>query len=449
MSIIHDQAMHYIYQQVLERLLRHMSQAQRASLQLLIQRLLVAAGGPDYIGNFRLLVVQGSDRRSARLLAVLRAAQLSIALRAPVTFKLRVLVACLPATSSALLEQHERSFSALFMQDDPRVQLEVISAGTLVPFHRRPVLALEPWPQARDALLQFGHLVDARPEVLLGCRMHLELADAIRLALAGQPCIDALVTAMPWCQRRRFLAWARKLLRLGVETGPGPSHAGMGSLLAGLGQLHGVAGLLAHSAIEPEAQALMRVLALDDLLPQLLSEGELDLVMGWRFEPGQDCSALAAFLDPLALAQLHELQARCQAPLLPRAPLRLVSYQGEDRAQAAQQVRLGKAYGIGPVQLECLLYRPFVDRGQGLERFLRSRHADMLVALPYLHRALQGEPCPDAVKDWLVNTSGLALAQLRTLYAGRLDEGPRRLLASLARRDVELRLLPPPGEALG
>lgn len=122
MSIVHDQAMHFIYQQVLERLLNHMSKEQRASLQLLIQRLLVAAGGPEYIGTFRLLVVQGADRRSARLLAILRAAQLSIALRAPVTFKLRVLVTCLPATSSALLEQHERSFNALFMHDDPRAQ---------------------------------------------------------------------------------------------------------------------------------------------------------------------------------------------------------------------------------------------------------------------------------------------------------------------------------------
>jgi len=74
--------MHYIYQQVLERLLAHMSQAQRASLQLLIQRLLVAAGGPEYIGTFRLQVLQGSDRQGARLLAMLRAAQLSIAMRA-------------------------------------------------------------------------------------------------------------------------------------------------------------------------------------------------------------------------------------------------------------------------------------------------------------------------------------------------------------------------------
>ena len=66
----------------------------------------------------------------------------------------------------------------------------------------------------------------------------------------------------------------------------------------------------------------------------------------------------------------------------------------------------------------------------------------MVVALPYLHRALQGKPCPDAVKAWLVNTSGLPLGQLRQIYDGQLPLTGWRLLNHLARRDVHLRLLP-------
>ena len=42
MSTLHDQAMSNVYAQVLKRLLEHFSQSQRASLQLLIQRLLVS-----------------------------------------------------------------------------------------------------------------------------------------------------------------------------------------------------------------------------------------------------------------------------------------------------------------------------------------------------------------------------------------------------------------------
>ncbi|MBO9549427.1 hypothetical protein [Pseudomonas sp.] len=399
MSIVHDQAMHFIYQQVLERLLSHMSKEQRVSLQLFIQRLLVAAGGPEYIGTFRLLVVQGADRRSARLLAILRAAQLSIALRAPVTFKLRVLVSCLPAASGAQLEQHERHFNALFMHDDPRVQLEMVDGAAVVPFCRQADATTRGWPLAREALLLFGHLVDAHPDALLGSRTHLELADALRLALATYPSADALVTAMPAGQRRRFAAWARRSLRQAGLAGPDALHQCVENMANCLGQLHVAAGFPGGALATPcsaQARTLpLRVIVIDDLLAQLLGEGELDKVLGGRSEPVRHATPMSAFVDPLALVQLHELAVRCKAPVAPRQALRL----------------------------------------------LQSRHADMLVALPYLHRALQGKSCPDAVKDWIVNTSGLTLAQLRMVYKGRLGPGMEHLLANLARRDVQLRLL--------
>lgn len=445
MSNIHDQAMHFIYQQVLERLLGHMSQAQRASLQLLIQRLLVAAGGPEYIGTFRLLVLQGGDRRSARLLAILRAAQLSIALRAPVTFQLRVVVVCLPAASSALLEHHERSFNALFMHDDPRVQLQMVEADEVVSFSRRPSAAARPWLLARDALLLFGHLVDGRPEALLGSRMHLELAATLRQVLDGEPSVDAVVTPIPLRQRRRYLAWARRGLRLAGGGGAASLHQCMATLTARVSQLHAAAGtpLVEPARLGGDQVAALptRLIAIDDLLPQLLGEGGLDAMMEYRFEPVQEATPLAAFLDPLALAQLHDLRSRCRVPAAGSQAPSVAGPPAGDPQPVLQQARFSKAYGVEQPQLLCMLYSPIADHGRGLEHFLQCCHADMLVALPYLHRALQGKPCPDAVKDWLVNTSGLSLAQLRAVYEGRLHGSVRRLLANLARRDVQLSLL--------
>ncbi|MNH26251.1 hypothetical protein D3C79_862940 [compost metagenome] len=117
---------------------------------------------------------------------------------------------------------------------------------------------------------------------------------------------------------------------------------------------------------------------------------------------------------------------------------------GESKPRDVHTLPLGKAYGISQTQLVCLLFSPFARQGKKLERFLQCRHADMLVALPYLHRALQGKPCPDAVRDWLVNTSGLPLGQLRAIYEGRMPLTAWRLQSNLARRDVHLRLLPRP-----
>lgn len=90
MSAIHDQAMNYVYQQVLHRLLGYFTRAERTALQLFIQRLVVAAGGVERIGECKVLVVHTGSRDSSYTLAFLRAAQLSIAGRAPATFNLRV-----------------------------------------------------------------------------------------------------------------------------------------------------------------------------------------------------------------------------------------------------------------------------------------------------------------------------------------------------------------------
>ena len=63
----------------------------------------------------------------------------------------------------------------------------------------------------------------------------------------------------------------------------------------------------------------------------------------------------------------------------------------------------------------------------------------MLVALPELHKALQGKPAADILHQWLVDTSGLPLPLLQHLYRKRpllegrgtrarneLSRGPRR-----------------------
>lgn len=454
MSAIHEQAMHNIYKQVYVRLCNNMSQAQHASLQLLVQRLFVAAGGLEYIGSLRLLVLQGHDRSSARLLATLRAAQLCIALRAPETFQLRVLVACLPAPCPATprapapgssLERHERLFDTLFMDDDVRVQLQMIDGCEVVPFSRKPAKSTERLALARNSLLLFSHLIDARPEALLGSRIHLELADALRLALTSRQDGDVVITAMPVRQRRRYLSWARRMLRLAGEQGVRDMPQCLNGLVEGLGVLHGVAGAALQLVDDHQAPAfepaVLRVIAVDDLLTPMPERDPLDEMLGCPPEAALHGKPLGAFLDPLAITYLHEMCAQCMKPDIPRLSLRQASQPSLIRPFKDVQDRFAKTYDLSQTHLTCALFSPFANQGRGLERYLQCRQPDMLVALPYLHRALQGKPCPEPVKDWLVNTSGLTLGQLRVIYEGRIRPASRQMLANLARRDAQLRLL--------
>ncbi len=87
MSAIHEQAMNYVCQQVLQRLIGHFTREERTVLQLLIQRIIVSAGGMEQIGDYKVLIAHGGGVVSGYTLALLRAAQLTIAGRSPRTFQ--------------------------------------------------------------------------------------------------------------------------------------------------------------------------------------------------------------------------------------------------------------------------------------------------------------------------------------------------------------------------
>ena len=123
MNNFHEQAMSFVYQQVLHRLQGVLERTERIALQLLIQRLLVAAGGLDRLAQYRVMVVLEGGRECAYTLAFLRAAQLSIAGRYPDTFILRVAILHQPRLTPRVLERVEAQFSELFLYDDHRVEL--------------------------------------------------------------------------------------------------------------------------------------------------------------------------------------------------------------------------------------------------------------------------------------------------------------------------------------
>ncbi|PMZ90281.1 MULTISPECIES: hypothetical protein [unclassified Pseudomonas] len=452
MTETHDQAMHYIYQQVLQRLLEHMSQAQRASVQLLIQRLLVIAGGQDCIGNLRVLALHGVDRRSAHLLACLRAAQLSIAIRHAATFRLRVLAARLPTLDDTALALHDRCFSALFLHDDPRVELLRADGGQLGPFGARQACSAEQLAAAGNAWLLFGHLAGGQPGALLGARGYLDVGASLGQVLGGQDGEQLLVSAAPLAQRHRLLAWGRRCLRHSGEVAHTVTPHSV--LAAGVEQLHQMLSDPWQSPTAPmhdQPWGDTHLMTVEDLLRHPDDGGHLDRMLGREEAQAWHAQGPAGLFDPLPLAHLHGLKAQyleqrtyregAQA-FYQRLRQPAVAWPQGRALRDEAQARLLAAYGVNEAQLVCQLFTPFDAQGHNLEAFVLRCHPGMRVALPYLHRALQGQPCPEPVSQWLVDTSGLQLAQLRALYAGTLGSQARRLYQLLGRRDLWLRPLP-------
>lgn len=480
MGSIHDQAMQYIYQQVLQRLLEHLSQAQRASLQLLIQRLIVAAGSIEKIKDLRLMFVFDACQPSAQALACLRAAQLSIAARAPGTFRLRIATAWQAGMSPTAQANIESTFSRLFMHDDPRVDLLVLDAGQLLTYDRRRAPSSEQQEAERQEWLLCGHLSgDASLLANFASHGYMNLAELARQALRWKGGVDAIISAESRPDRKRYLAWSRRSLRNADLLGVRPIHSCATSLLDGLGELRMryLDTLLGKEEVcrqlpEPDTgcRPALRFITIDDLVfdPDMAQDERLSHFLGYRFDEQAFSCGRAGSANPLLLAHMHGLRAefidntryRDGIALYLQHARHLMQRKGvaptlqacvldywqpdalEERRAQANDFAL-HAYGLNEAQLVCQLFGPFVGQGLHLEAFLRRCHPGMLVALPYLHKALRGQPAPEPVVQWLRDISGLPLEVLRRLYSR--EASPARstagLLGSLQARGADLRHL--------
>lgn len=480
MGSIHDQAMQYIYQQVLQRLLEHLSQAQKASLQLLIQRLIVAAGGIERIKSLRLMFVFDASQPSAQALACLRAAQLSIAARFPGTFQMRIATARQGGMSDTALANIDSTFSTLFMHDDSRIELLVLDAGQVQRYDNRSAPSIDQQQAERQEWLLCGHLSGDAP-LLANFASHgyLCLAELAWQALRWKGGVDAIVSAQSLVDRKRYLAWSRRSLRHADLLGVRPIHSCATSLLEGMSELRArylslLQGEAPVPAPPPEFDAdyrpVLRFVTIDDLVfdRDVPCSERLSRFLGYRFDEQAFSCERAGLANPLLLAHLQGLRAeyvddtrylegietylkqahhRMQRKGVPASlQVRVLNHWKPDvleerRAQANEFAV--RAYGLTEAQLICQLFGPFVGQGLNLEAFLRRCHPGMLVAVPYLHKALRGQAAPEPVVQWLTGISGLPLMMLQRLYdrAPGPDRPGDRLLASLQVRGADLRHL--------
>ncbi|MEE1865884.1 hypothetical protein [Pseudomonas auratipiscis] len=480
MGSIHDQAMQYIYQQVLQRVLEHLSQAQKASLQLLVQRLIVAAGGLERTKGLRLMFVFDASLRCAQALACVRAAQLSIAARAPHTFHLRIATAWQAGMSTTAQANIDSTFSRLFMHDDPRVELLVLDADELLSYDNRRAPSDAQQLAERQEWLLCGHLGGGSP-LLANFASHgyLHLAELARQAITWQGRVDAVINADSLADRKRYLAWSRRSLRNAELLGARPIHSCAAALLEGMGELHrryldllqGHESAFVPAGAEPEfgEQPALRFITIDDLVAdhETLHAKRLSRFLGYNFDQQADPGGHSGIANPLLLAHLQGLKAEFIDNTQYGDGIHLYLQQTRQRMQRNDdfatvetcifdywqtgelEQRRGEAndfasqaYGLSEAQLVCQLFSPFVGRGAQLETFLCRCHPGMLVAMPYLHKALQGQSAPEPVVQWLVDTSGLPLPMLQKLYSrDALAGGSQCLLSRLRVRGANLRHL--------
>ena len=465
MSTLHDQAMSYIYQQVLQRLLECLTQGQRASLQLLIQRMLVAAGGIERVGDFKVMLAHGGGKDSSFALAFLRAAQLSIAARTPATFELRIMTARHVGMSKAVIDNIENGYSALALHDDARVELLVLDDGLLQRFDARKPLSARQQQAERFDTLVTGHLTAGQARPMFCNRFYLGLADLFRQGMGWQGGVDALINADPLPERKRYLGWGRRMMRTAGVASARPPQAYPGSLLQGLGHLRSaylneVLGL----PVEPprpiaSPRRVPRFIDIADLM-QDSQQGQSVLLLEFlkfRYDELALGFSQSACANPLLMAHLaglraqyvqgqdyaigiaahvQQVKAQLRRKPVPPALQALALETWQDREHLGERRRMAddfaqQGYDLSEAQLVCLLFAPFVERGRNLERFVQLCHPEMQATLPCLHKALKGAASAQPTVQWLEEISGLPLSALQMLYQRESAAAPggRSLLA--------------------
>jgi len=446
--------MNYVYQQVLQRLLSFFSRAERTALQLLIQRLAVAAGGMENIGHFKVLVNQSGSRDSCYTLALLRAAQLSIAGRSPATFQLRVANLRWNGNSQASLQNLHRSYSALFLYDDPRVELVMVDNREVIPFDHQTPISDSGREANRLNLLLLGHRRTWNEPLQLWDDVYLATAEFYGQVARWNHGVDAMIGSEPERRQQHFLKGLDRAVQKAGIAGPQVSTVGFERLFALLDALGGDYYREFYPEDErviwrPEGQfeACRRTgfINIHDMIVGKLEERwpllsdflgfQVDEMTLYQSDDEHVESVVAAHLcglhaqliedrtyqdgvsDYLASSLLTMRQKQvpesvCEQLLAVFGDLREL-----DQLRAQAECALHSSFELNQIQLTCLLFAPFIDGGAGLERFLRHCHPGMLVAIPDLHRAMQGLHAPEQVVKWMTDVSGLPLRLIVRLYA--------------------------------
>ncbi|KRP47931.1 hypothetical protein TU73_03370 [Pseudomonas libanensis] len=448
--------MNYVYQQVLQRMIGHLTQAERTVLQLLVQRIVVAAGGMEHVGHYKVLITHGGGEVSSYTLAMLRAAQLTIAGRAPKTFHLRVATLRYAGMTQATLDNLNQGYSALFFHDDPRVELLMVENRDVQPFNaQRPASSVGREVSQRNMLL-LGHLTSGDIRATLCNDTYLAFGEFYQCVATWNGGVHAMVSGDSPRKQSQYLAWLKKTaLATGLDFAPGKPMS-LNRLFARMEEwsiacyrdLYGE-HYVGSEELGRRGYRHLAYIGIADLLDDVDVPRSTLLTdfLAHKPDPFVFHFSHPAAPNPLLMAHLHGLQAQCLRELSyehgvesfirqamdymrhRKIPNALIAEASGEDGRILSTTYAQEFFGLDEGQLTCLLFAPFIEHGERLEGFLRQCHPGMLVALPELHKALQGKPAADMLQQWLVDTSGLPLPILQHVYRKRPLQAERGILA--------------------
>ncbi|WP_328912402.1 MULTISPECIES: PqqD family protein [unclassified Streptomyces] len=399
-----------------------------------------------------ILVAYGGGKDSSYTLAFARTVQLLTLERAGTTFRLRVATNRHSGMPRAVMENIDRTYTALRLHDDPDAELLLIDGRTVRPFAMDTPLPPEVVRRNRTDVLMTGHRTagDGRSTFCNAC--NLSMMNSFGVAAGHGEGVDLIITGDSPQEQRDYYLWVSRIARRFHLQPPVADRGGVKGFLSSLDgiagnyfqDIHGedadVEGHRVASEV-PRSVAFFSIFDHTDyasgrhwpLLTDLIGFNFDDLAFSFT---ESDCAnpALMAHMRALKCERrygrsyaegiLEYLGFALDLMRKKEFPDHLIDlmrrrYTGEDavrRMRAAMDAYALDAYALTAEHLVAVTYAPFAEKGANLAGYLTAEQPDMADALDDLHALLAGDDAHPGLAHRLETVSGLTLAQLRTLY---------------------------------
>jgi hypothetical protein len=295
-------------------------------------------------------------------------------------------------------------------------------------------------------MLMVGHVTSGDCRATLCNDTYLSLGDFYQRVSTWNGGVHALVSGDSPRKQSHLLAWLKKTAQgSGISVARGWPRS-LNGLFARMeewstGYYRDVYGEY-YVASDNPSKASHRHLAYIGVA-DLLSDADpatstlLSEFMAYAPDPLGFHFSYPSYSNPLLMAHLRGLQAQSlreldygegvegfiqqAAPYMRRLHMseELLAQASTREGRMLSSTYANQFFGLDETQLTCLLFSPFIHHGERLEGYLRQCHPGMLVALPELHKVLQGKPSSEMLQQWVTDTSGLSMPLLQHLYRKR------------------------------
>lgn len=465
-------------EQVYRTLCSYLTAEERQGVLAVAAAITERLGGVELLASRCVMVAYGGGKDSSYTVAFMRAVQLQLQRRYGTTFRLRVANMRHAGVPYAVMRNIHRVYERLELFDDERVELVMVDHDEVGLFERDRPLPTRVRDINRTDILMNGHVSrgDGRPTFCNSC--NFSVASFYGLACWWRGGVDVVITGDSRKEQKQYYAWIMRLgQKYGVDVG---LHAGQGfhGLLSVLSQLAERYYRELYGSSQPTTVAARQVHAGHAVrIPDFVSiydhvsyrvNDHWSLVvdfLGFEFDElafsftESDCAnpALMAHLrglkaehvdkraygegigEYLTLAQ--QLMRKKEIPplLIDKIMARYEGEAGVRRMRERMTEYAEAAHGLTTDHLICLVYSPFVNRGERLFRYAADLRPQWAPRLAAMHELLGGGN--PAGSDWLRNemetASGLDLDNLRQLYRRAAVDfnGEQSLIAVIRRND--------------